>query len=221
MTAPAVVAHPDTGFKELCDLLLARGISGVPIVDDVGRLAGIVTEADLVSKAAYDGALASPRRPLALVAGYFSGHDPQWLRKATGMTAADVMTRSVITARPADTIDVAARRMIEHGVNRLPVVFEDKVVGVVARHDLLVFFAPRDAEIRAAVEEILDDPLNEPGRYDVSFEVHDGVVSLTGSAYYESDARVLREMVSHVPGVLAVAGKVDFDHRDARVGPFV
>ena len=217
MTTPVVTVGADASFKEVANTLLTRDVSGVPVVDADGTLLGVVTEADLISKEAYEGS----RSPLALVVGYFAGHDPRWVRKAEGLTARDVMTADVAVARPGDDVGEAARRMLERDVNRLPVVEHGRLVGILTRHDLLRFFIPTDEEIRAHVLAILDDPFNDPGRYDVEFTVHEGVVHMQGWAHFESDARVLRRMVAHVPGVVEVVDDVGFREHDPHPGPFV
>jgi len=217
MSTPVVTAAPGTSFKKLCHLLLANDISGVPVVDDEDCLLGVVTEADLISHEAYEG----HRNPLSLLAGYFTGKDPRWVRKAEALTARDLMSVDVAAAEPGEDIGVAARRMLERGVNRLPVVEHDRVVGLVTRHDLLTYFVPNDEEISAHLQSILDDPFNDPGRYDVAFNVHEGVAYLRGWAHFESDAKVLHRMVVHIPGVVDVVDEVDFREHDPHPGPFV
>lgn len=217
MTTPVVTASPGTPFKKLVQLLLEHDISGVPVVEPDGTLLGMVSEADLISKEAYEG----KRRPLSLLIGFFAGHDPRWVRKAEGLSARDLMTADAAVATPGEDVGEAARTMLEREVNRLPVVDHGRLVGIVARHDLLEFFVPNDPEIRAHIEAILADPFNDAGRYDVAFTVHEGVVSMRGWAHFESDARVLHRMVSHVPGVVEVVDEVGFRERDPHPGPFV
>jgi CBS domain-containing protein len=71
------------------------------------------------------------------VADYLRGRDPQWVRKAAGRTAAEVMDAAPRFATPDDDVSDAARWMLEDGHKRLPVVEDGRVVGIVARHDLL------------------------------------------------------------------------------------
>ena len=119
----------------MVDRLLAHDISGLPVVDARGILLGLVTEADLVSREAYGP---DRRRSLGLVADYLRDRDPGWLRTASGTTAREIMTHDVTTASPDDELRVAARRMLESGYRRLPVVATDgRVVGIVSRRDVL------------------------------------------------------------------------------------
>jgi CBS domain-containing protein len=134
MTTPAVTIRPQATYREIVDTLLAHDISGVPVVDGGGRLLGIVSEADLLSRAAYGH---RTRRPLALLADYLCGRDPQWVRKAAGDTAADLMNAAPQHTTPDADLGDAARWLIEDRHRRLPVVDDGKVVGIVSRHDLL------------------------------------------------------------------------------------
>lgn len=134
MTTDVVTVGPDATYGEIVDRLLAHDISGLPVIDHSGRLVGVVTEADLVSREAYGP---ERRRPLGLLFDYLRDRDPAWVRKASGATARELMTRVVITAAPDDDLATAARRMLEGGHKRLPVVAAGRLVGIVSRRDLL------------------------------------------------------------------------------------
>jgi CBS domain-containing protein len=205
MTTPAITVGPDATFGDIVDLLLVHEISGLPVVDGEGRLLGIVTEADLVSKEAYGH---RRRRSLELLADYLRGHDPQWVRKAGGRTASEVMTTSPAFAAPGDDVAVAARRMLEGRHKRLPVVDGGRVVGIVSRRDLLTPLHRSDDAIGADLRAMLADPLRVPERLDVETHVAHGVVTLSGAAEWPSDVRVLEAVVAGVPGVVAVDSAV-------------
>lgn len=135
MTTDLVTVGLEATYGEMVDRLLSHDISGLPVVDADGILLGLVTEGDLVSREAYGP---DRRRPLGLVADYLRGRDPGWLRKASGTTAREIMTHVVTTAAPDDELRVAARRMLESGFKRLPVVATDgRLVGIVSRRDVL------------------------------------------------------------------------------------
>jgi CBS domain-containing protein len=135
MTTDVVTVGLEATYGEMVDRLLAHDISGLPVVDADGILLGLVTEADLVSREAYGP---DRRRPLGLVADVLRDRDPDWLRTASGTTAREIMTQDVATASPDEELRVAARRMLESGYKRLPVVATDgRVVGIVSRRDVL------------------------------------------------------------------------------------
>lgn len=206
MSSPPVTVGPDATFKEIVEVLLEHDISAVPVIDDQGRPVGVVAEADLLSREAYEPERA---RPLQLVAGYFRGEDPQWLRKASGATARDVMTSSVHTARATWTVREAARRLLEVRVHRLVVVDSaGRAVGVVSRQDVLRQFAGSDIEITTAVRAVLDNVRFVPEDAHVDFTVCDGIVELTGDVHHPSDRAVVTHAVAAVPGVVGVASQL-------------
>jgi CBS domain-containing protein len=135
---PATV-HRETPVAEVIALLRQHELPGVPVVDDDGKCVGIVTEADLVLPDD-QGDLHLPHyinlfggtvflEPLSR----FEGR----LRKAFASTAADMMTRHPDTVAPDTSAKDAARLVHESGHNRLPVVEDGRLVGVVTRLDLL------------------------------------------------------------------------------------
>jgi CBS domain-containing protein len=135
MTPDPIVVGLEEPFDQLLQALVDHDISAVPVVDAQGQLAGIVSEADLVSRAAYG---TDKRGPLQFIAQYLAGGDPQWLRKAAGSTARELMTGSPLTVHPSDDAAEAARGMLA-GKRRHLVVVDDqqRVVGIVSRRDLL------------------------------------------------------------------------------------
>lgn len=201
MTSPAITIGPDTKFPEIVDIMLANDVSGLPVLDDDGELLGIVTEADLVSKEAYGF---RRRRPLALIFDFLRERDPQWVRKAAGRTAKELMTGMPATASPDDDLGSAARRMIELHHKRLPVVSGGRVVGVVSRHDLLAPMRRSDLDILNDVEALLADPREVPATHQAKAFVNSGVVTLVGDVMFQIDADLIGSVVAGVPGVVAV-----------------
>lgn len=216
MTSTVVTATPETPFPELVDLLLRHGISGLPIVDASGQLVGIVTEADLVSKEAYGG---RPRRLLEVLADLVAGGETRWAVKGKGRTAAEVMTRSVETARPDEGLREAARRMVERGVKRLPVVEHGRLVGIVSRTDLLRTLHRDDHDLARDVAVMLADPMRAPEAHMVDATVADGIVTLRGTVRYPMDLPVLNGMVWQIPGVVDVHNEATGRESDPRIVP--
>jgi len=177
MTTAVVTAGPDTALKDLIEQMLRAKVSALPVTDQQGRLLGIVTEADLISKEAY-GELR--HRGLALLADVLSGREHHWAAKAAGSVASEVMTQVVVSCGPDLDVAAAARRMLEAGVKRLPVVEDGKVVGIVSRVDILSMFDRSDEAIAADVARALAEDPCIPEEHHVRFSVASGVVSVSG-----------------------------------------
>jgi CBS domain-containing protein len=137
-SSPATVA-PDTSVEDVVAALREHQLPGLPVVDEDGQLVGIVTEADLVLPDD-EGDLHIPHY-VNLFGGTvflesldrFEGR----LRKAFAATAEDMMTSHPDTVTPDTSVREAARLIHETGHNRLPVVEDGRLVGVVTRLDVL------------------------------------------------------------------------------------
>jgi CBS domain-containing protein len=140
MERDVVVVHPDDEVATLLGLMREHELPGVPVVDDSGRLVGIVTEADLVIKEE-DADLHLPHH-IDLMGGVIFlepiKHYEERLRRAFAATVADMMTSDPVTVAPDQPIREAARLIAQRRHNRLPVVDPDgQLLGVVTRLDVL------------------------------------------------------------------------------------
>ncbi|SEF17522.1 CBS domain-containing protein [Streptomyces sp. Ag109_O5-10] len=212
MTRPVVRARRDTEFKELVRLLAENDVTAVPVVDDLERPMGVVSEADLLRKSA-DQADPSGRTPVPDLEA--------WERaKAEGARAEELMSAPAVCARPEWSVVEAARLMETQHVKRLPVVDEvDRLLGIVSRGDLLRVFLRGDEAIREEItRELLHRTLGlEPA--DVAVEVREGRVELSGTVEYRSLVPVVEQLCRGVDGVVSVAGKLAWRRDDARPSP--
>ncbi|MFJ8942832.1 CBS domain-containing protein [Streptomyces sp. NPDC102395] len=209
MSRNVVRARRDTPFKELVRLLQENDVTAVPVVDELDRPLGVVSEADLLRKSA-DQADPSGRTPVPYLEA--------WERaKAEGSRAEELMSAPAVCARPEWTVVEAARLMEAQQVKRLPVVDEtDRLLGIVSRGDLLRVFLRRDEAIR---EEITGDLLRSTMRLDprdVSAEVRDGRVTLAGTVEYRSLLPVIEQLCRGVDGVVSVSGNLSYRKDDSR-----
>ena len=130
---------PDTPVEDVVRTLRENELPGLPVVDGEGRLVGIVTEADLVLPDD-QGDLHIPHYINLFGGTVFLeplGRFEDRLRKAFASKAADMMTKDPDSVSPDTTVREAARLIHESGHNRLPVVEDGRLVGVVTRVDVL------------------------------------------------------------------------------------
>jgi CBS domain-containing protein len=130
---------PNTPVEEVLRVLRENELPGVPVIDAEGRCIGIVTEADLVLPDD-QGDLHIPHYVNLFGGTVFLeplSRFEQRLRKAFASNAADMMTSDPDTVSPDTTVREAARLIHESGHNRLPVVEDGRLVGVVTRVDVL------------------------------------------------------------------------------------
>ncbi|HEU5108845.1 MAG TPA: CBS domain-containing protein [Micromonosporaceae bacterium] len=209
MTTKVVSVRKHTTYRDAVDLLVAHHISGLPVVDDAGRVTGVISESDLMHRLATDGGPADRHR--------FRGRRAASLAaKDTAATAGELMSAPAVTVVPDTPLSEAARLMNAEGIKRLPVVDEaGRAVGVVARSDLLRVFLRTDSAIRDDVEhEVLRRVLAvEPGAVQVG--VDNGVVDLVGRLDRRTDAELAVRLVRAVPGVVEVVDRLAYEFDDA------
>jgi CBS domain-containing protein len=129
----------DAGLDEVLAVLRENELPGVPVVDGDGRCVGIVTEADLVLPDD-EGDLHLPHYVNLFGGTVFLeplGRFEHRLRKAFASSASDMMTADPVTVSPDTTVKEAGRIIHDAGHNRLPVVEDGRLVGVVTRVDVL------------------------------------------------------------------------------------
>jgi CBS domain-containing protein len=212
MARDIVTATPDMSYKDVVQRLVDRGVSALPVVEPDGSLVGIVTEADLVAKLAYPG---PRRRALSVLADALSGREHHWVTKARGWTAADVMSRNVETCTPQVDSGSVVRRMLALGIKRMPVLDDDgRLVGIVARHDVLMSLARPDADITADVQRCLTSDASRPDDMHVQFAVRDGKVTLTGDVLHPWDEAIVVAMLKSVEGVVDVVSHLHHRERE-------
>jgi CBS domain-containing protein len=133
MRSPVVAVEPDTPLPEVAERMARGGVSGVPVVDAEGRVVGVVSETDFLSRMAGGDAEGF----LGVIAQCLRGKKCLAV-PVRGRTAADIMSAPPVTVREDALLAEVAERMARAGVNRLPVVSaEGRVVGIVARGDLV------------------------------------------------------------------------------------
>ena len=137
MTKAVVSVHPDTSVREIARLLLDKGISAVSVIDNNGTLIGMVSEGDLIRP---DQAAREARREwwLEILAEgeQLSPEFLAWLNSQK-LAARAIMSAPVITVSEGTEVGEIARLLVAHRIKRVPVVRDGRLVGIVAREDLL------------------------------------------------------------------------------------
>ena len=210
MVTNVITVGPDANVQDVAHLLLTNRISAVPVVGADGKLAGIVSEGDLMRRAEVGTgrrhswwlAMLTGRETLA--AEYVREHS----RKI-----ADIMTRSVVTAAPETPLQDVATLLEKNGIKRVPIVKDGKVVGIVSRANLLQALAslrkqidvgaPNDQAIRENVmARLRSESWTRPSLINVI--VQDGTVELWGMVDSKVEKKAVRVAAEVTPGVRAV-----------------
>ena len=204
--------QPSRPFKELAAAMARRGVSALPVLAADGRVAGIVSEADLLPK---EAAQEDPR----------ARRLPWWRRwreqdQAAGVTAGDVMTAPPVTIGPGEWVVAAARLMDRRKIKRLAVTGPDgRLIGIISRADLIRVFLRPDAAIE---QEIVDDIFTcflgtDPARVRVT--VTEGMVTLAGQVEKKSMIPFALRLSRSVDGVVDVVSELTFSIDDTRPPP--
>jgi len=188
MTQEVVTVSADMSVRAATRVLLDREVAALPVVDEAGRLRGIVSELDLLR----DRLHADPRahvRPTEQATG------------APPRTVGDVMTRDVVALTEADDEAAFGALLTDTGVKSIPVVRGERLVGIVARRDLLRLLVREDGAVERDVAGLLGAEQATVGRWRV--RVRDGAVEVVGAGTARQ-ADEVRLLASTVPGVVRV-----------------
>ena len=208
MTTNVATVEPETSVTDLVALLIARGISAVP-VEHAGRLIGIVSEGDLLRRAELGTdrtrsrwlEIATPGDRLA--AEYIQEH---------GRKVADVMTRNVVTVQHDTPISEIADLLERKRIKRVPVLRNGKLIGIVSRANLIQALALQktaepargalsDLEIRTAILSELAHHKWGGFPLDVNVIVRSGTVHVFGVLRSEAEHRAMLVLIENIPGV--------------------
>lgn len=188
MTTPVVTVPRTWTVKQAINLLYTEDITAAPVVDEDGRMVGIVSEMDLL-RGEFEADPRAYLRPMA---------QPE---SPPPTTVEQVMTPKVRTARETEDAMELVDLMLTTGVKSVPVLREGEPAGIVSRRDLMGILAHGDQRIRDDVVAALRDLSAETAGTRVA--VHDGIVELSGDPD-ERSARIAEAITRTVPGVVRV-----------------
>ena len=212
MSMNVVTVGPDASVREVAQTLLDSGVSAVPVVDDDGKLLGIVSEGDLIRRAESGTErheswwLKLLQNPNDLAEDYVKTH---------GHQAGDVMTTDVITVNEDTAVSDIAELLEKHRIKRVPVLHDGKLVGIVSRanllHGLIVRKVPITSEGSTVdLKRAVLDELRETGiRSLIDVVIADGdIVHLWGAVESDAQKKALQIAAENTPGVSAVVNHV-------------
>lgn len=138
MSRDPIVVRPETPLKEAIQILAEKHFSGLPVVDDTGKLIGVISETDLMWQ---ETGVTPPAYIMILDSVIFLNNPTQYerdLHKALGQTVGEVMSSDPVTVAPDKSLRDAANLMHDRKVHRLPVVDPaGKVIGILTRGDIV------------------------------------------------------------------------------------
>jgi CBS domain-containing protein len=200
MTTRVIAVKRAADYKEICGALRQYRVSACPVINDAGKVVGVVSEADLLYK------VADPDPPSGLIRLRWKLSQES---KVNAVSAEQLMTTPAISIEPEAPLAVAARIMQDRRVRRLPVVRSDgMLVGIVSRTDLLSVFERPDALIR---DEVVRDAIaGEFGLNVADFDVSvvSGIVTVSGPVARQGTALSLLARIRHAEGVVAVRDRL-------------
>lgn len=209
MTRSVISVTPDTSIVEAANIMLKRHVSGLTVVDEAGKLVGVVSEGDFIRRSEI-GTGRKRGRWLRFILG--PGQSASDFVQEHGRKVAEVMTASPITITEDTALAEIVDLMERNNVKRLPVVRGDKVVGIVSRANLLQAVAGLAREvpdptadddhirnrIHAAIEKHDWTPLG------LNVVVRDGIVHLSGVITDERSRQAALVAAENVTGVRKV-----------------
>lgn len=210
MTKTVITVPPDAAVEDIAQTMVSAGISGMPVVDAAGKVVGVISEGDLMRRAETETA---PRRSWWLkLLGSPSMTAEDYIR-SHGMKASDLMSRSVISVTPDDTLGEAAKILEGHHIKRAPVIENGRLVGIISRSNLVqalsaVYSMQRpqgsvdDASLRAAVEQNIAE--TGVASFYLNVVVTNGIVDLWGVVSSKEERDAVRIAAESTSGVKAV-----------------
>jgi CBS domain-containing protein len=209
MVRSVISVGPDMPVRAAANTMVSNAVSALPVIDINAKLVGIVSEGDLIRRIEND-----TERERSWWLEMFVSTDAlaREFVKSHGKHVADVMTRNVITAAPSASLRDIANLMEKHAIKRVPIVENDKVVGIVSRANLLQALASCNDEIdwiesdRVLRQRIMDGVKGMPwASRPFNVIVSKQHADLWGFVFSESEKAALRVAAEATPGVNSVA----------------
>ena len=210
MTRPVFTARPDTTMVEAANLMLQKHVSGLPVVDAGGKLVGMLSEGDFVRRSEI-GTQRKRGRFLKFILG--PGKAASDFVQEHGRTVSDIMTSEpLVTVSEETPLERIVELMERNSIKRIPVMRDDKVVGIVSRSNLLQAVASLARDVpdpTADDDHIRNRVIDTLAKQDwcpfgLSVVVRDGIVHLSGVITEERARQAAVVGAQNVAGVKKV-----------------
>ena len=208
MTTDVVTVPPDMSVQRVARLMAEKKISGVPVVSPGQGVLGMVSEADLLRRSEIDTDLLPARwadvyaKPAEMAQAFSKSH---------GTKAHDIMARPVVSVQHDAELKAVADTLDRHAIKRLPVMKDGKLIGIIARSDLVRAFgqmspsSTSDVHLsNGIVHKSITDAMHDMAWLDTSYintTVKDGVVRISGFVQSKDHQDAVRILAEGVPGV--------------------
>ncbi len=216
MTKKVISVGPEDTILRAIRLMLQNKISGLPVIDMSGQLVGVVTEGDFLRRGENETLHRPPRwieflmGPGPLATEYVHSH---------GRKVREVMTNEVRSVTEDTPLEEVVNVMEKYHVKRVPVLHENKVVGIISRANIVRAVAKvawqtakagvpgDDAQIRQQLVDFLNKQRWAPTGT-VNVTVGNGVVTFTGAIYDDRQREALRVAAENIPGVKSIDDQI-------------
>lgn len=210
MVSPVITVGKTATVRDVAKILLENRISAVPVVDNLSKVVGIVTESDLMHRTEagterpYSGWVHFLAGDATIAADYVKSH---------AVKVEDVMTSDVVTATSETPLHEIATLLEERGIKRVPIVNKaGNLVGIVSRSNLIQVVASARPKLEmtlpdSTIRQKLLDALKKQSwahTHNLSVTVTNGVVDLWGYAPSADERKAIRVLAEAIPGVTMV-----------------
>lgn len=203
MTTNVISINSAASIWNAIALMLSKGISGLPVKEDGGRVCGVLTEGDLLTRKEISSRLSAQ-------AGHAVTQEKDLERyiQRNGWCVADVMSRDVISALPETPVAELAATMSSRQIKRIPIIEHGRLAGIVSRRDILRAFSQSTQDAVAGGDDALRLAIVTRLRSDLGLEnenievtVRNPQVSIKGTIQSELQRRAIKVLVEGVRGI--------------------
>jgi len=214
MVRDVITVKPNDEVDHAIKLLVDNDISELPVIDDDGKVVGVLSEADLIHREEIDTEKHHPwwveaMMPASKLAGEFA--------KSHGHCVDEVMTTGAVTAPEHASLSEIATLLERHRIKRIPIVSEGKLIGIVSRSNLIQALASSRPQIDAGAAsdrkirlDLLDRLQHQKWTHfgEINVIVKDGIVHLWGLVGSAAERKALLALAEETPGAVKVVDEM-------------